>query len=174
VLSRNPAHGCGLQAWHPTDEAHGGLFTFRPTAEAVRPASVRPVAEAVWLAHTGRCGAHRVHGHRTRGPRGGVAGGGSPVDGTRQGSRCKHHRSAAKVRGKKMEAGLTLVVARCVGRRGGVSVEAVGVVTRENGPGERRGTDGRRGEAAGAVSERRRKSTARGGAFRLAAGTVAF
>jgi hypothetical protein len=116
VLGRHPAHGCGLRAWQPVDGARGGPFASRPTLEAAWPASVRHATAAARLAQAGQCGAQRV-----RGPRGGAAGGGSLVDGTWQGSRCKHHCSAAKVPTREKEAGLTEEVVRRWG--GGDAVE---------------------------------------------------
>jgi hypothetical protein len=49
------------------DGARGGPFASRTMAEAARPASVRPAAEAARLARAGRRNAHHVHGHRARG-----------------------------------------------------------------------------------------------------------
>jgi hypothetical protein len=105
VLGRNPAHGCGLRAWRPADGARGGPFASRPTTETTRHASVWPATEAARLARTGRRSTHCVHSHCARVPRSGTTGGGSSLDGTRQGSRCKHHCSAAKVSGKRNGGG---------------------------------------------------------------------
>jgi hypothetical protein len=118
LLGRNPAHGCGLRAWQPTDGACGGPFAPQPTAETARLASIRPAIEA---ARAGRRGMHRVRGHRARGPCGCVAGGSSPLDGTRQGSWRKHHCSAMKVPGKKIRGGAHPNSGMSVGQWGGAA-----------------------------------------------------
>jgi hypothetical protein len=56
-------------------------------------------------ARAGQRSAHRVRSHRARGPRGGAASDGSPVDGAWQGQRRKHPRSAAKASGKRKRGG---------------------------------------------------------------------
>jgi hypothetical protein len=125
VLSRNLAHGCGLQVWWPVDGARGGPFASRPVAEAPRPASVRPTAEAARLARAGRHDVHRVRSHRARGPRSGAAGGSSPVDGTWQGSWRTHHCSAVKVSGKRKGGGAHRGGGASVGWRGAAGAVAV-------------------------------------------------
>jgi hypothetical protein len=74
----------------------------RPLAEVACPVCFGSRQKRCGLARSpaGRRGAHRVHGHRARYPRGGVAGSGSSVDTKRQGFWLKHHRNAADVAGK--------------------------------------------------------------------------
>jgi hypothetical protein len=90
------------RAWRPASGARGGLSDSRPTVEAVRPASVRPAAEAVrrlTLAGAARTGcAVTVCAAR-------AASDDSSVDGARQGRRRKHPRSAAKAPGKRKRGG---------------------------------------------------------------------
>jgi hypothetical protein len=93
------------QAWRPASEAHGGLSGSRPTAEAARPASVRPAAEAArWLALAGKVGGASTLAQRRR----------------------------CRARGK--GPGLTLAATQNRGRSSGIGAEAVAGVGEERAP----------------------------------------
>jgi hypothetical protein len=79
--------------WFPT-HGRGGAACLGPAHGRSDPA-----------ARAGRRGAHRVRSHRARGPRDIAASDGSPVDGVRQGRRCKHPRSAVKAPDKRKRGG---------------------------------------------------------------------
>jgi hypothetical protein len=52
-----------------------------------------------------RRGARLARGHRAHGPRGGMAGGGPPVDGRRRGHRVEHQQRGAEAPSKVIEVG---------------------------------------------------------------------
>jgi hypothetical protein len=78
-----------------------------PPTEAAQPArsGTRLRRRGLARLHAGQRGVHRVHDHRARHPRGGVAGNGSPVDGKQQDLRLEHHRYAVDVPGKENGGG---------------------------------------------------------------------
>jgi hypothetical protein len=96
-----------LRAWWPVERGALACLLPRPSTEAARSTRSSPRSRRCGLARlrAGRRGAHRVRGHRARGPRGGAASSDSPVDGKRQGLRLEHHHYAADVPDKEIGGG---------------------------------------------------------------------